>query len=204
MPYRAAKDPDSADVQSALLGWMEENKALFTLADSKTAEAATVAFAGLDFGYYYVTSSLGSLVTIDTIAPEAEVEDKNFEPTVDKKVKENSTEDFTDENDAAIGDLVDYKLYLTVSKGTENLVAHDAMTPGLELVEDTITITASGSSKSTTTLKKGEDYTVTVYAGALRAGSGTEPADTFAITFTDTYLAGVEVETPLWSLTPAS
>lgn len=37
----------------------------------------TYTFSGLDYGYYYITSSLGSVVTIDTAGKNVEVVDKN-------------------------------------------------------------------------------------------------------------------------------
>ena len=60
--------------------------------DSKEATAASVVFDGLDYGYYYVTSTLGTVVTIDSANPEAIVIDKNGAPSVTKSVnKEDAT-----------------------------------------------------------------------------------------------------------------
>ena len=56
----------------------------------------TYTFSGLDYGYYYITSSLGSVVTIDTAGKNVEVVDKNSStPTgPDKKITaENSAID---------------------------------------------------------------------------------------------------------------
>lgn len=57
-----------------------------TAVDSKTATAGVVEFTDLEYGYYYVTSSLGSVVTIDSTNPEATVIDKNGAPSIKKTV----------------------------------------------------------------------------------------------------------------------
>lgn len=63
-----------------------------TVADSKTASASIVVFDGLEYGYYYVTSTLGAVVTIDSANPEATVIDKNGVPSISKTVnKEDAT-----------------------------------------------------------------------------------------------------------------
>lgn len=48
---------------------------------TKVADSSTVEFDGLDFGYYYVTSSLGSTVTITNVQNEKTVYDKNVTPS---------------------------------------------------------------------------------------------------------------------------
>ena len=60
--------------------------------DTKVAESANVVFDGLEYGYYYVTSSLGAVVTIDSTNKEAVVIDKNGAPSINKTVnKEEAT-----------------------------------------------------------------------------------------------------------------
>ncbi len=48
---------------------------------TKEADSSTVEFDGLDSGYYYVTSSLGSTVTITNVQNEKTVYDKNVTPS---------------------------------------------------------------------------------------------------------------------------
>lgn len=47
----------------------------------KTADASTIEFDGLDYGYYYVTSSLGATVTITNVQSEKTIYDKNVTPS---------------------------------------------------------------------------------------------------------------------------
>lgn len=63
-----------------------------TKVDEKTATSGVVEFTDLEYGYYYVTSSLGAVVTIDSTNPEATVIDKNGAPSINKTVnKEDAT-----------------------------------------------------------------------------------------------------------------
>lgn len=63
-----------------------------TTVASEVAASGTVVFEGLEYGYYYVTSSLGAVVTIDSANPEAIVIDKNGAPSIKKTVnKEDAT-----------------------------------------------------------------------------------------------------------------
>lgn len=70
-----------------------------------TATTSVVKFEDLPYGYYFVTSSLGTIITVDSTTPNVEVIDKNTkEPTVpdDKKLKT------ADDDSAAIGETVNY------------------------------------------------------------------------------------------------
>lgn len=84
---------------------------------SETADANTVKFEGLDYGYYLVTSSLGSAVSITSTQPDAKVIDKNTqEPTTDDDMKkigvvgEDGTVSYVDATNASVGDVVAFKI----------------------------------------------------------------------------------------------
>lgn len=98
----------------------------------KTADSSTVAFTGLDLGYYLVQSDLGALCSLDTTMPDVTIKEKNSEPTVEKKVKEDSTGAFGQTNDADIGQTVDFETTITVVDGQpKGYVLHDTMSAGL-------------------------------------------------------------------------
>lgn len=77
------------------------------------ASNSTVTFSNLPFGYYYITSSLGATVTIDTAAPTAEVYDKNSVSPVNP-VKTVVKIDGKDVNDVTanghVGSVVEFKI----------------------------------------------------------------------------------------------
>ena len=140
------------------------------------AEGATTAvFAGLDNGYYLITSTLGTIAMTETTPDAAAVtiDEKNPEDTIKKEVKEDSTGNYGDSNDAQIGDTIEFKSTVTLVKGTRNVVVHDKMDSGLTYTAGSVTITG---------LTKGTEYTV---------NENPTDNDTFDITFAETYINGL-------------
>lgn len=113
--------------------------------DSKKADANTVTFTGLALGYYLIDTTTGTLCALDTTNPTVNVEEKNTEPSVDKEVKENSTEQFGKNNDANIGDTIEFQATITAGKGAENYVLHDKMSEGLAFNQDSVNVTLNGT-----------------------------------------------------------
>lgn len=106
---------------------------------SKKATSTTVQFTELDLGYYLVSSSVGSLLHLTTTNPNGEINEKNtIKPEVDKEVKENSTGVYGKENDATIGDTVEFKSTITTGAGFKDYVLYDNMSTGLTLNPDSI------------------------------------------------------------------
>lgn len=105
----------------------------------KTATSTTVKFTELDLGYYLVSSSVGSLLHLTTTNPNGEINEKNtIKPDVDKEVKENSTGVYGKENDATIGDTVEFKSTITTGAGFKDYVLYDKMSTGLTLNANSI------------------------------------------------------------------
>ena len=68
----------------AISEWLTDYQSLLTqYGDAITAESSTVVFNNLPYGYYYVTSTLGAAVSIDTVTPNVTIIDKNQEPDWD-------------------------------------------------------------------------------------------------------------------------
>lgn len=102
-------------------------------------------------GYYFITTTTGSLVTVDSIKPDVTVEDKNTVPTVDKKITDASNVS-SDGKDAMaqLGTDVEYTAEITVGKGSKNLVFHDTMETGLTFKGNSnVTVTASPAQTGT-------------------------------------------------------
>ena len=70
-----------------------------------TATSSVVEFKDLPFGYYFVTSSLGTVITVDSTTPDVEVIDKN---TSKPDIPEGKKLKTADKESAAIGDTVNY------------------------------------------------------------------------------------------------
>lgn len=122
----------------------------------KTADSSTVAFTVLELGYYLVQSDLGALCSLDTTMPSVTIKEKNSEPTVEKKVKEDSTGAFGETNDADIGQTVEFKTTITVVDGQpKGYVLHDTMSAGLTFNKTTVEVEIGER-----ILTAGTDYTL--------------------------------------------
>ena len=88
-----------------------------TAADPVQATSDEVKFEDLPFGYYLITSSLGTAVTISSNTPNVEVIDKNQEPGTDfdKLVWDEDKGDWADSNSVNIGDKITYKISFTAT-----------------------------------------------------------------------------------------
>ena len=113
-----------------------------TAKDSETAEAATFTFDNLENGYWLVTSTLGTFAMTDTTPDKNAVviEEKNPENTIAMEVKEDSTGTYGENNDAQVGDTVEFKSVVKIVKGTRNVVVHDKMDSGLTYTAGSVAI----------------------------------------------------------------
>lgn len=122
---------------------------------------ANVKWENLEFGYYFVDSTLGSFIGIDSNTPDVIIQDKNAAPTIDKEItgvkdKDGNTSGSVFNADIAaektdvgsgvneqaiaqIGDTVSYKLTITVKPGADNYVITDTM-DNLALVSSSVKV----------------------------------------------------------------
>ncbi len=134
----------------------------------------------LPYGYYYITTSTGTAVTIDSNNDNPTVNDKNVIPKVEKSAgtayDANSLQAI-----AAVGTSQDFTAVITTGNGAKNVVFKDTMT----------NLTYNGDAK--------------VYVGGteVAAGddtfsiSGAEGDSSFTITFVDSYIAGLDKNTEI-------
>ena len=104
----------------------------------------TYKFSNLWLGYYLVDSTMGSLCGLTTTNPNASVNAKNGEPTIEKHVKEDSNSQWGTANSADIGEKVEYRVTITVQPGAEDYILHDNMAGGLTFNND-ITVEYNGT-----------------------------------------------------------
>lgn len=150
----------------------------------KSTGSANAVAENLGAGYYYITTTTGTAVTITSGKPDASVDDKNKVPTLNKEVLIDADHDgvvdagetWGETNDANIGDKVQYKTTITLQPNSKTATMHDTMTDGLTFNED---VAIEG-------LTAGTDYNVT------KPGAD---GCTFDIAFTSTYLASIKTET---------
>lgn len=149
------------------------------------AADGSITFDGLDSGYYLITSTNGTLSMVETtpLKTQATVNEKNPNPTIDKKVEEDGA--LGTENSAQIGDTVEFEVTINMKKGAKNYVMHDKMEDGLTFNKDSVQING---------LTKGTDYTVNTPADGIAA---LQDDCTFEIRFAEDYLNSLTADTTL-------
>lgn len=136
-----------------------------------------VKWTGLAFGYYFVDSTLGAFITVDSNKPDAKVADKNELPDLAKIITAVESGKGSKTNTAAIAEFgakVSYKLTVSAKPGAENYVVTDELAAGLTapaaadvtvsdgsaLGASDVTVAVSGQ-KITVTFKKAYLDTIT-------------------------------------------
>ena len=145
----------TADEIASIAAYVEGDTPVATPTTTGTAAATA---SNLPNGYYFITTSTGSVVTINTAKPNATVNDKNTVPEVDKKITgEVKIDDKGLEAIQEVGKDVDYESTITLGKGFKGYVFHDTMTH--QVLKGTPVVKAGS-----TTFAAGTDYTLTVAA----------------------------------------
>lgn len=151
---------------------------------TKTEENATgntVTFSGLDFGYYLVDSSVGALCGLTTTNPTVKINEKNGEPTVDKKVSSTDGSGYADFNQVNIGDPVYFQTIITAQLGAQNYVLHDTMCNGFDFQND-IQIKLNNEANS---INPTGNYSI--YLKNATTENKTNDGCTFEIKFTESF-----------------
>lgn len=100
-----------------------------------TAEATSVVFDNLDFGYYVVESTSGTACAITTTDPNATIKDKQDSPSVNKLIESGGVlSENKKMNSVNIGADVAFKTTINVKSGAKNYVLHDIMDEHLEFI----------------------------------------------------------------------
>ena len=136
----AGKDTEGHLTPGAI-DWLKNQIGKFTVIDTKEAGADPVVWEDLDPGYYYISTTTGSFISVDSITPDVEVEDKNTLPSHDKKQSDEEEGEFGDDLlELNIGDTVYYQTEISIGKGSDkDIMLTDEMTDGLDL-QDEITV----------------------------------------------------------------
>lgn len=197
-----------AATATAIVDFIKANLAKFDAAASVKATETTVKFENLPYGYYFIDSTLGSLITIDNADPDANVYEKNTMPSIEKKVREDETDKFGKTAEAQIGDTVDFMI--TVNTGTNVSVPDKEDKNGVDAdytIVDTIkngmsytVVEENGNDFAIDGWEKGEDFTVeingkvaTIVLKAAKVATLGENAD-IVITYSATLDANALIE----------
>lgn len=150
----------AAQITSALKN-ADLTNALQHVSKTASADGALTFDEDLEVGYWYVTSSVGALTSLQSYDAEALVVEKNSIPGENKTQSAASDGTYAKTTlDFNVGDTVYYNVDITDGQGTDQAITlTDTMTDGLTLNQDAITVTKDG-----TALTKDTDYTLTTNA----------------------------------------
>ena len=161
------------------------------------------------FGYYFVDSTLGAFIGIDSDNPDVTIQDKNNPPKLDKKIKQvndasgeadGSVFDATETDEiqfdgdgsnehaiAQVGDTITYTIEVTAKPGAENYVVTDTLDAGLTPPAATgVTVKAGNTDLKAQETKSGtKDATVAVSGQVI------------TVTFSNDYLNTLTADTVL-------
>ena len=158
--YNGTGDKLTAEDITAIAAYVTDSDLVATVSSEGTAHAVA---ENLEPGYYYITTSTGSVVTIDSTSEgTVQVKDKNTIPVLKKTITGPDIISITDEGKnalAQIGTNVAYKVVITVGKGATNYVFHDTMDDGLTLVANSV---ATDVQNATVNYTPGNNETFTI------------------------------------------
>lgn len=185
----SASDELTAAQISAIAAYIASDSPIDTQTVSGTNPAV---FTSLDDGYYYVTTTSGTLVVVNSTLPAVDVKDKNEVPPMDKKITQansiNSDDPSTELDEsgktalAQVGSSVEYTLTVTKKKGAENYVVKDQMGTGLKYNKD-VKVTVNGAE-------------VAPSSGEVKTFEKTTETDSnLVITFDNDYMASLANDT---------
>ena len=196
----------STGMIAAISTYVADDNEVGSVTITGPATKATVAVP--DYGYYFITTTTGTVVTIDSTNPSASVADKNSVPSIDKKITAVSNggtvEDDTDkasENDhgddevgkGKIGDTVTYSVDIFAKPGAINYIFHDKLASGLTLAnQNTLTVKVGGETVAAS------NYEIKYYSDTDATNQAdTEAGDNITIRFKNEYLATITAPTTI-------
>jgi fimbrial isopeptide formation D2 family protein/LPXTG-motif cell wall-anchored protein len=174
----------TGDEITAIKGYVDESMLVATV--NTTAADTDFTVAQLPYGYYYITTTTGTVVTVNSTKPNANVADKNEVPPVTKVISATDKGSYDTDGKKAlaeVGSTVTYTATITKKKGAENYVFHDKM-------DDTLSYNGD--------VKVYSDATCTTEVASTNYDTTTATNDTLTVTFDNTYIAGLADNTVLY------
>ena len=127
---------------AAIMAYVTEADLVATVETTIADSSFTV--DNLPYGYYYITTTTGSVVTVDSTHPDAEVNDKNEIPPVNKIITGATSYDEDGKKAiATVGTDVTFQASIVKKAGAENYIFHDTMSEGLSYNGDVV-VTVNG------------------------------------------------------------
>ena len=171
--------------------FLKDNAASLPKPQTKQAGIdGNLVFDQLDHGYYYLTSTSGTLVTLDSNTPTVDVQDKNEAPTLTKLVQEDSNQSWGAKNTASVGETVNFKITIAAKKGAENYVVQDALPAGMTYNGD-LAVAGAAAATDYQVNAQGQNITVTFEKAYLdKIAQNTDIVITYSATVNHSAVVG--------------
>ena len=179
------KDMSEGDQGLAVAKALNDIKSNFEKKTVQTNDNSAAVFDGMDDGYYFIESSLGSQLIVETVGKDVEIAEKNEYPTIDKKQRDDdykatapADKPYTDDSvNVRVGDVIEYQITVEVPANTNReIIVTDTMSAGLTLSG---TIAVKGYGEGTQAVVDGQTFTVTL---PVNTGARTSSTITFQAT----------------------
>ena len=195
----AAKDANDANALSAgAVAWLTANYATIgeKVTDVTPTEEGNQKVTKLPYGYYYVTTTTGTAISVDTTNKDATVEDKNPGTSIDKTITGVADGSVTaDKNKALaqVGTTVNYEVRIPIANNAKTYKFTDVMTDGLTYKAGSMKVyvvekDAAVAENATGNLDAGTDA-ATKYGTLTEAAGATGTNADVTIAFNDAMLA---------------
>lgn len=151
-----------------------------------TGTGGAVPVNDLEFGYYLVDSTAGAFCGLTTTNPNATIDEKNTEPTVNKYILDTGKKT----NNVSIGDTFNYGIDITIGKGAKSYELYDKLPDGL-------TLNTNHNELGQPILIRDQDGIDLAPTRDYVLDTTSTDSYTFKITFTDSYLKNTTESTVL-------
>ena len=175
--FVAGKDADQT-IAKAALAYAKNHKDTIKAAATEKATGKDVVLGNLNYGYYVVDTTVGTMTALTNTNSSTQTWEKNAQPDITKEVQEDRDDSWGDVNDADIDQQVNYRSTIFVGKGVTNYVMHDTMEESLTFNND-VKVYVDGVEVNAA------NYTVVT-------GDDLDDDHTFDVKFEDSFIKSIE------------
>ena len=181
----SALDGLSADAQSALLGdFFKSRFEAGKFPSSPTAsgqstgsgDSASASISITEKGYYFVTTTQGTIVSVDTLTGTSTIEDKNDEPTITKSASQTNYQ---------FGEGIYYTSHVTLKKGITKAIFYDKFPEG---------VTFRGTNLVQVKINNGNSESPSIYCD-MKDGGYSISGSSFELHFKESFLNNLTDDT---------
>lgn len=131
----ASMNDDDAKVADLAEAAKAYNKSGIAANTAMAPQEGALTFTGLEFGYYFLDSTTGTLCSLTTVNDHQNIIEKNGVPAVELQVLQ-AEDNWVESNHTFVSDTLQFRSVVYIAKGATNYTYHDQMSDGLALQGD--------------------------------------------------------------------